>query len=104
MPIPPALLRHTVTVEAYLGDGGRGPLYGAAQSVPCYLEQKTRMTRAPDGRQVTSSSQVYCDLGPAVTTQSRVTLPDGRTPAVLQVASYDTKGLVGVDHMEIWLE
>lgn len=104
MPIPPQLLRHTVTVEAYLGDGARGPLYADPQTVPCYLEHKTRLARAPDGRQVTSSSQVYCDLGPTVTTQSRVTLPDGTRPTVLQVSEYDTKGLVPADHLEIYLQ
>ncbi|MGW5352205.1 hypothetical protein ACWERV_17050 [Streptomyces sp. NPDC004031] len=104
MAIPPVLLRDTVTVEAYLGDGARGPLYGAPQQVPCYLERKTRVARAPDGREVTSSSQVFCDLGPTVTTESRVTLPDGTRPAVLQVAEYDTHGLVQVDHLEIYLQ
>jgi hypothetical protein len=104
MPVPPQLLRHTVTVEAYLGDGARGPLYGAPQTVPCYLEHKTRVARAPDGRQVTSTSQVFCDLGPTVTTESRVTLPDGTRPTVLQVSEYDTQGLVPIDHLEIYLQ
>lgn len=104
MPIPPQLMMHTVTIEAYEGDGGRGPLYGVPQQVPCYLEQKTRVARAPDGREVTSTSQVFCDLGPSVTTESRVTLADGRRPAVLQVARFDTKSLVGVDHLEIYLQ
>lgn len=104
MALPGMLLRHTVTVEPYLGDGGRGPLYGAPQSVPCYLEHKTRVARASDGREVTSTSQVFCDLGPAVTTESRVTLPDGRRPLVLQVAEFNTGGLVAVDHLEIYLQ
>lgn len=104
MGIPSRLLRHEVTVEAYQGDGGRGPLYGAPQTVRCYLEQKARVARGPDGREVTSTSQLYCDLGPVVTTESRVTLPDGRRPAVLQVAVFDTKGLVSTDHLEIYLQ
>lgn len=104
MAIPPQLMTHTVTIEAYLGDGGRGPLYGDPQTVRCYLEQKTRVARAPDGRQVTSTSQVFCNLGPDVTTEARVTLADGRRPAVLQVARFDTKGLVSADHLEIYLQ
>lgn len=104
MPIPTQLLRHTVTVEAYEGDGGRGPIYGAPQTVPCYLEHKTRLARTSDGRQVTSTSQVFCDLGPKVTTEARVTLPDGTRPAVLQIAEFDTKGLTSLDHLEIYLQ
>lgn len=104
MAIPPTLLRQTITIEPYTGDGARGPLYGAPVTVRCYLEQKTRVVRAPDGRQVTSTSRLFCDRGPVVTTESRVTLPGGRQPRVLQVADLDTQGLVQIDHLEISLE
>lgn len=104
MPLPAMLLRQQVIVEPYLGDTGRGPVYGPAQTVPCYVEAKTRVARAPDGREVTSTTQVFCDLGPTITTESRVTLPGGRTPLVLQVATFDTGGLVAVDHQEIYLQ
>lgn len=102
--IPAGLMRQTVTVEAYEGDGGRGPVYGAPKTVACYLEHKTKVARTSDGRQVTSTSQVFCDRGPIVTTESRVTLPDGRTPLVVEVKDYDTKGLVAIDHLEIYLQ
>jgi hypothetical protein len=104
MAIPAMLLRQQVTVEEYLGDGLHGPLYGDPQTVPCYIEAKTRVARAPDGREVTSTTQVFCDLGPAITTESRVTLPGGRTPRVLQVSEFDTGGLVPIDHMEVYLQ
>lgn len=104
MPLPAQALRHEVTVEAYLGDGGRGPLYAAPVVVRCFLEQKTRMARTPDGRQVTSTASVYCNPGVVVTTEARITLPDGRTPTVIQVDINDTRGLVRGDHIAIRLE
>lgn len=104
MAIPANLLMHPITVEAYLGDAGRGPLYGPPVPVLCYLEQKTKVVRGPDGREVTSSTRVFCNRGPTFTTESRVTLADGRQPKVLQVADLNTRGLVPVDHLEISLE
>lgn len=104
MAIPSNLLMHQITLEPYLGDAARGPLYGPKQTVRCYLEQKTRVVRGPDGREVTSTSRVFCDRGPQVTTESRITLAGGRQPKVLQVGDFDTGGLVPVDHLEISLE
>lgn len=104
MLIPGFLLRHEVTVEPYEGASAVGPLYGAPVVVPCFLEEKTRLVRAPDGREVTSSSTVYCRLDTVTAPpESRVTLPGGRQTTVIDQARHDGGGLPTPDHLEVSL-
>ena len=46
MKLPGMWLRHTVTVEAYLGDSGYAPQYGDPVVVRSFLEEMTRLVRA----------------------------------------------------------
>jgi hypothetical protein len=102
--IPGFLLRHEVAVERYEGDSAVGPLYGAPVTVRCFLEEKTRLVRAPDGREVTSSSTFYCRLDAVdAPPESRVTLPDGRQTTVIDQARHDGGGLPTPDHLEVQL-
>lgn len=104
MLIPGFLLRHQVTVEPYLGDGGYGPQWGDPVSVRCFLEEKTRLVRAPDGREVTSSSTFYCRLDAVdAPPESKVTLPGDRPTTVIQQARHDGGGLPTPDHLEVQL-
>ncbi|MEU6168091.1 hypothetical protein [Streptomyces tanashiensis] len=98
------LMRHQVTVEPYLGDSSKGPLYGPATPVRCFLDQQTRMVRSPAGEQVTSSSTIYADLGTTGPTGSRVTLPEGQITTVIWIKKRDGGGLPTPDHAEIALE
>ncbi|MER5213701.1 hypothetical protein ABT063_24795 [Streptomyces sp. NPDC002838] len=104
MLIPGYLLRHQVTVEPYEGDSAVGPLYGDPVTVRCFLEEETRLVRAPDGREVTSSSTIYCRLD-AVTAppESKVTLPDGRETTVIAQIPHNGGGLPTPDHLEVQL-
>lgn len=101
--IPKPLLRQTVTIEAYLGEGPDGPHYDAPQTVACYVENKARMVRQTDGTQVTSTATVYARLGPTAPAQSRVTLPDGRVTTVWTPWPADGGGLPTPDHLELLL-
>lgn len=101
--LPGWLLRHTVTVEPYLGQSAYGPRYGPPGTVRCFLDQQTRMVRASDGTQVTSSSTVYTRLEEAAPAQSRVTLPDGRVTTVIAALRRDGAGLPTPDHLELQL-
>jgi hypothetical protein len=98
-------LRHEVTVEPYLGDSAVGPQYAGPVTVRCFLEEKNRLVRAPNGREVTSTSTFYCRLD-AVTAppESRVTLPDGRTTTVIEQLPHDGGGLPTPDHLEVQLQ
>jgi len=102
--IPSFLLRREVTVEPYLGDSGYGPQYGDPVTVRCLLEQKNRLVRAPDGREVTSSSTFYCRLDAVnAPPESRVTLPDGRQTTVIEQIPHNGGGLDTPDHLEVQL-
>lgn len=104
MLIPGWLLRHTVTVETYLGDSANGPVWADPVTVACFLDEQTRQVRAPDGREVVSSATVYCRLD-AVDAQpeSRVTLPGGRQTTVIEQLKRDGGGLPTPDHLEVRL-
>lgn len=104
MKLPGMWLRHTVTVEPYEGDSAVGPLYGDAVTVRCFLEEKTKLVRAPDGREVTSSSRFYCRLDAvAAPPESKVTLPGGRPTTVIDQQRHDGGGLPLPDHLEVQL-
>ncbi|MFC8432255.1 hypothetical protein [Streptomyces sp. NPDC057253] len=104
MNLPASLLRHEVTVEPYEGDSAVGPLYGAPVTVRCFLEEKTRRVRAPDGREVVSSSTFYCRLDAVdALPESRVSLPGGRQTTVIDQARHDGGGLPTPDHLEVQL-
>lgn len=104
MTLPAFWLKHQVTVEPYDGASGAGPLYGTPVTVRCWLEQKTRMVRAPDGREVTSSTRFYCRLDAVnAPPESRVTLPDGRTTTVIEQLRHDSGGLPLPEHLEVQL-
>lgn len=104
MLIPGFLLRHEATVEPYLGDSGYGPQYGDAVSVRCFLEERNRLVRNAEGREVTSSSTFYCRLD-AVTAppESKVTLPGGRQTTVIAQLPHNGGGLPTPDHLEVQL-
>lgn len=104
MLIPGHLLRHTVTVEAYEGDGAAGPLYGAPVTVRCFLEQQNRRVRNKEGREVVSSSTFYCRLDEVTAPpESKVTLPDDRETTVIVQLPHDGGGLPTPDHLEVQL-
>lgn len=102
--IPGWLLRHTVTVEPYTGDGAYGPVYGAAVEVRGMVDEQTRMVRSPGGEQVVSSSTVYVRLDTTAPPGSRVTLPSGRRTTVINALRRDGSGLPTPDHLELQLE
>lgn len=102
--LPARYLQHAVTVEPYLGDAGHGPTYGPPTTVRCYLDQQTRLVRASDGRQVTSSSTAYCPLYTTAPVESRVTLPDGRRTYVIAALRRDGGRLPTPSHLEVQLQ
>lgn len=101
--IPGWLLRHTITVEPYVGQSAAGPKYGPAVTVRCFLDDQTREVRNANGEQVVSSSSAYALLGTVAPPESRVTLPDSRKTRVIAVNSRSGGGLPTPDHVEIQL-
>ncbi|MEU8760646.1 hypothetical protein [Streptomyces sp. NPDC048659] len=103
MKLPGIWLRHEVVVEPYLGTGPSGPQYGPAAPLRAWVEEKTRLVRAPDGDEVTSSATFYTRLGPSIPPKSRVRLPSGRRTAVITTLHHDGGGLPTPDHLEVQL-
>lgn len=101
--MPGFLLPHEVTMEAFLGNSSNGPLYGPPAVVRCFVEEKTRLVRAPSGEEVTSSSTFYARLGATCPAGSRVTLPTGRKTTVIEAVPRDGGGLPTPDHLEVQL-
>jgi hypothetical protein len=102
--IPGWLLRHRADIEPYLGPSAYGPRYGPVLAgVRGFLDQQTRLVRAADGSQVTSTSTFLCRLDVDAPAGSRVTLPDGRKTTVIAALRRDGKGLPTPDHLEVQL-
>lgn len=99
----------TITVEAYLGSGGVGDIFGlAAQIGPCVVEDTNRLvtvqTGDAEGRERLSSTTVYAPPDAVIPAGSRVTLPTGRVAHVLAVSYLDAHGLPLPEHWELSLE
>jgi hypothetical protein len=101
--IPQFLLRHEVTVEAFRGDGARGPVYGPPATVRCFVDDQRRRVRDSGGNEVVSSTTVRTLLGVDAPAGSRVTLADGREATVIQALRRDGGGLPTPDHLELVL-
>ncbi len=101
--IPAWLLRHTITLERYLGVNAHGEVYGDPAEVPAFVDDSRRLVRDTEGREVTSSATVYAPLNTQAAAGDRVT-HNGRTSTVLTVAYRDGAGLPTPDHCEISLE
>lgn len=102
MPIPGFLLRHSIAIEPYAGQGGNGPTYGPSVTVRCFRDDTRRLVRDGMGEQVVSETTVYCPLSTVAPPLSRVSV-NGRTAYVITAKSRDGGGLPTPDHLEIAL-
>ncbi|WP_327169564.1 hypothetical protein [Streptomyces subrutilus] len=101
--IPGWLLRHTVTIEQYLGDSAYGPQYGPPTPARAFVEEKIRTVRDTRGEEVVASTTVYLLPSQACPPESRVTTPSGRIASVITSALHDGAGLPTPDHREVTL-
>lgn len=99
--IPAFLLRHSVTIEPYEGDGPFGPEYGEQTSVLCFVDDRRKLVVGPTGDQVISETTVYMPLDTVCPVHSRVVLPSGRETTVLAASRRDGGGLPTPDHLEV---
>lgn len=102
--IPGWLLRHTVTIEAYLGDTAYTPSYGPPVAARAFVEETIRTVRNKNGEEVTASTTVYLLPTQACPPESRVTTPTGRVASVITSTLHDGGGLPTPDHREVTLE
>jgi hypothetical protein len=101
--VPAWLLRHTATIEPYLGNSATGPLYGPPVTVACFVDAKRRMVRDATGTQVVSNTTIICPLSTVAPAESKVTNANGTNGTVLQSLRRDGGGLPTPDHLELSL-
>ncbi|MFM9602680.1 hypothetical protein [Streptomyces turgidiscabies] len=102
--VPGFLLRHTVTVEPYLGSSSKSDSYGTAEAVRCLLDETTKQVTSPGGQIVTSGSNYITRSTHRPPLNSRVTLPDGRVTTVITVAKVDGNGLPVPANTQVFLQ
>jgi hypothetical protein len=102
--VPGFLLRHTVTVEPYLGSTSKNDSYGTAEAVRCLFDETTKQVTTPGGQTVTSGSNYITRPDHRPPLNSRVTLPDGRVTKVITVSRVDGGGLPVPSNTQVFLE
>lgn len=53
------MLKQTVSVQSYSGDGSYGPVYSAAVAVACNIDTRRRMVRNANGDEVVSEATLF---------------------------------------------
>ena len=101
--IPAVLLRHTVLIEPYEGEGPFGPEYGEQELVRCFIDDRRRLVIGPTGDEAVSETTVYMPLDTVCPVHSRVTV-NGRSTIVLAASRRDGGGLPVPDHLEVALQ
>jgi hypothetical protein len=94
-----------VTVEAYIGAGSEGDVYGTPVVVSGWLSDSQAVIRQAFGQETVATTAFYTTLadGAQFTPEARVTV-NGRTSRVVKVNSNDTGGLMpNVDHVAVGL-
>lgn len=98
--VPSFLMRHTVTVLDYQGEGGVGPILGPPVEVKCWIDDKRRIVRNASGEQVVAESTFVAPPGTAVKAGDRVVI-NGRATEAIAVSVFDSRGLAAPDNVEV---
>lgn len=105
------LFKQSVSLETYLGTNAHGPVYASPVTVPCFIEDASKLVRKASEEEILSSTTLYAALStapdePAVAGQfapsSRVTL-NGRTAHVITANRQDAAGPARIHHVEVSL-
>ncbi len=97
------LMPHRPLIAARTGQSVEGaPVFGADVEYVGLIEQKAKMVRDTQGREVVSTTQVYLATTDAIKPDARMTLP-GFTPAqppIINVARFSDED--GPSHVEVY--
>lgn len=97
------LLTDTVTLAPYVSQDAYGtPTYGATQTLAARVQYKVQRITNAQGQERVSQAKVFLDGTVTVALQDKLTLPDGRSPAIQLL--YEVKDVDGSrHHIEVWL-
>lgn len=90
------LMHQKISVEKMIG---RNPIGGDPRYAPPIIYRgrvvdKQKLVVGPDGQERLSTTTAWFFGAPKITTDDRVTLPDGRQPFILNISSFpDEKGM-----------
>ncbi len=98
--LPDWLLRHQAQIEPFEGDGAYGPVYGAAVTVNCLVDDERRMVRDAQGAETVSDTTIFFPPRTRCPEGSRVTV-NGRVTTAITSFSRDGGGLPTPDHVEV---
>lgn len=102
--IPGFMMRHTVTVEQYLGTNAVGEVFGLKQAVKCMFTEKIKMVRNASGEEVSSSSSYITTPDHRPAENSRVTTPNGDARKVVGIESYTWPGMSVPANSQVYLD
>jgi hypothetical protein len=94
---------HTAIVEAYLGSGADGDVYGAPATIPGYWEGGSKLIVNADGEQLLAQGvfRTAPEHAAAFPILSRVTV-EGITGRVQRLATFTSGALDLPDHIEVY--
>ncbi|MEU6778554.1 hypothetical protein ABZ912_05075 [Nonomuraea angiospora] len=98
--LPDWLFRHEASIEPFEGDGAYGPIYGAAVTVKCLVDDERRLVRDAQGAETVSDTTIFFPPGTRCPEGSRVTV-NGRVTTVIASYARDGGGLPTPDHVEV---
>ena len=95
MKVRRSLLKDSVTIESYLGEGAYGPSYGDPVTFHCDMDPTRRLVRNGNGEEVVSSGSfsLHPDDADLFTPQSRLTI-GGKTTALISLDEQMWRGRV----------
>ncbi len=76
----------SITREPFLSHDRYGErTFGAGAAIQCRVQEKIERVTIPSGEEVLARGRVYLGAIVGVSTEDKITLPDGTTPEILSV-------------------
>nr|WP_237693847.1 hypothetical protein [Streptomyces sp. SID2888] len=97
-------MRHTITVEPYIGDTAYGQKYGPGVVVAALVTATRKQIRDATGRVTVATAQIITGSDLDCPPESRVTLPDGRVTQAIATTPYTAPGLPVPECTEVMCE
>jgi len=88
------MLTETITVYTRTGADSYGkPIFGGGVSYSCRIQWRNTLVRDARGEEVVASGNALLQGAPALSSDDKVTLPDGSEPLILTVTrAFDEEG------------
>lgn len=99
------LMPHTIAIKPFSSDDKYGdPAFGASVNYTGQIEQKSKLVRDLNGKEVVSQTRVYLNTTTVIGKKDEVTLPSGydpQTPPIINVEISSDEN--GIQHAVIFL-